>query len=48
MIGAASPSIEKCCAKRPASMVADVMMTFRSRRRGSKQLEVAKQKIDVQ
>ena len=38
----------ECCAKRSASMVAEVMTTFRSGRRGSSCLQVAEQEVDVQ
>ncbi len=44
MIGAPS----KCCEKRSGSMVAEVMISFRSGRLGSSSLQIAEQEIDVQ
>ncbi len=43
-IGASS----KCLEKRSRSMVAEVMMTFRSGRRGSSGFQVAEQEVDVE
>ena len=44
----AGPGSAKCAANRSGSMVAEVMITLRSGRRGSSRVQVAEEEVDVQ